>query len=358
MSWYEKDQERLQRLFAEVEGKEQADDDDEVAGAEEDATEIQEEVSDTEQEGDSSEEEEIVDIVQVKKFVRGKLILHITGKIKMKVLYGIILVNLLLIPISVRGCSSGGEDKIVEIPGNNTGTIEIKNRPRMPFQYLVGLTKGSDGQVKIYCTGAIVRVPGYYSMWTAGHGLVFGKVRHAEVRDNFLVMAPSPSFINTTEYTQYFSKDNEASSHIVYVHYNHSQLRIHIHPPLPEKRPFLEDRQDTSIQQKACNLNHGYLVLNYKFNVLFGIGLPLSPSQCYNTLNARHIRDINLTGIAQLSYYSAFPKITTSYTCMVVAFSAVVVLTGIAQLSYYSAFPKITTSYTCMVVAFSAVVVL
>ncbi|KAK9753755.1 Transposase IS4 [Popillia japonica] len=55
------DQERLQRLFAEVEGEEQADDDDEVAGAEEDATEIQEEVSDTEQEGDSSEEEEIAE---------------------------------------------------------------------------------------------------------------------------------------------------------------------------------------------------------------------------------------------------------------------------------------------------------
>ncbi|KAK9678923.1 Transposase IS4 [Popillia japonica] len=54
-------QERLQRLFAEVEGEEQADDDDEVAGAEEDATEIQEEVSDTEQEGDSSEEEEIAE---------------------------------------------------------------------------------------------------------------------------------------------------------------------------------------------------------------------------------------------------------------------------------------------------------
>ncbi|KAK9708521.1 hypothetical protein QE152_g27164 [Popillia japonica] len=54
MSWYEKDQERLQRLFAEVEGEEQADDDDEVAGAEEDATEIQEEVSDTEQEGDKN----------------------------------------------------------------------------------------------------------------------------------------------------------------------------------------------------------------------------------------------------------------------------------------------------------------
>ncbi|KAK9729947.1 Transposase IS4 [Popillia japonica] len=53
--------ERLQRLFAEVEGEEQADDDDEVAGAEEDATEIQEEVSDTEQEGDSSEEEEIAE---------------------------------------------------------------------------------------------------------------------------------------------------------------------------------------------------------------------------------------------------------------------------------------------------------
>lgn len=51
----------MQRLFAEVEGEEQADDDDEVAGAEEDATEIQEEVSDTEQEGDSSEEEEIAE---------------------------------------------------------------------------------------------------------------------------------------------------------------------------------------------------------------------------------------------------------------------------------------------------------
>ncbi|KAK9694545.1 hypothetical protein QE152_g33473 [Popillia japonica] len=330
MSWYEKDQERLQRLFAEVEGKEQADDDDEVAGAEEDATEIQEEVSDTEQEGD-----------QKKMQLRYKKKFLIRSKKVMKAYNG-------QNQNEVRGCSSGGEDKIVEIPGNNTGTIEIKNRPRMPFQYLVGLTKGSDGQVKIYCTGAIVRVPGYYSMvianseclnefnsyqdiklvkWTPGHGLVFGKVRHAEVRDNFLVMSPSPSFINTTEYTQYYSKDNETSSHIVYVHYNDSQLSVHIHPPLPEKRPFLEDRycsmgneslipydnnntspnavkcyrQETSIQQKACNLNHGYLVVNDKFNVLFGIGLPLSPSQCYNTLNARHIRDINLTGIAQLS---------------------------------------------------------
>ncbi|KAK9687172.1 hypothetical protein QE152_g36641 [Popillia japonica] len=282
----------------------------------------------------------------------------------MNVLYGIILVNLLLKQMSVHGCNSGDIDVDVSIS---------VGRSRLPFEYLVGLTKGSDGQVKIYCTGAIVRVPGYYSMvianseclnefnsyqdiklvkWTAGHGLVFGKVRHVEVRDNFLVMSPSPSFINTTEYTQYYSKDNETSSHIVYVHYNHSQFRVHIHPPLPEKRPFLEDRycsmgneslipydnnttshnavkcyrQDTSIQQKACNLNHGYLVVNYKFNVLFGIALPLSPSQCYNTLNARHIRDINLTGIAQLYYYGAFPKITTSYTCMVVAFSAVVVL--------------------------------
>ncbi|KAK9687187.1 hypothetical protein QE152_g36634 [Popillia japonica] len=291
----------------------------------------------------------------------------------MNVLYGIILVNLLLITISVHGCEKKPKKKVV-VDGNNDGTIVIKNRPRMPFQYLVGLTKESDGQVKIYCTGAIVRVPGYYSMvianseclnefnsyqdiklvkWTPAHELVFGEVRHAEVRDNLLVMSPSLSFINTTEYTQYYSRDKETSSHIVYVpHYNDTQLSVYIHPPLPEKRPFLEDRycsmgneslipydnnntspnavkcyrQETSIQQKACNLNHGYLVVNDKFNVLFGIGLPLSPSQCYNRFSARYIRDINLTGIAQLYYYSAFPKITTSYTCMVVAFSAVVVL--------------------------------
>ncbi|KAK9694913.1 hypothetical protein QE152_g33196 [Popillia japonica] len=259
----------------------------------------------------------------------------------MNVLYGILLLNLLLTPISGTACNSS----------------------------FIG--RWDDQEIWVYCTGAIVRVPGYHHHMVIANyeclkhyqhyaqirlvkcvkqnGLMTGDVTHLEVRDNFILMSASPLFINATEYIEFYSRGDERSSHLVYLHrFTLRQLAVQVHPRPPEKRPFLEDKfcmdghtsydnynnfsinglkcykQEKSIQQETCQLNRGYLVVNYKLNVLFGIGLPMG--ECHNSFNARYIRYINLTGIVQYQYYSAFPKITISYTCMVVAFSAVVVL--------------------------------
>ncbi|KAK9687170.1 hypothetical protein QE152_g36648 [Popillia japonica] len=311
----------------------------------------------------------------------------------MNVLYGILLINLLLTPISVYGCN--------EI--NYSLNVNINGRPLLPLQYLVGLSKWSDGEVEIYCTGAIVRVYGVYIVVLANHECLkhfvsykdiklvkwniakittLGKVSHIEVRDKFILLTPSYDFIHPKEYIEYNPSGNTKSTDLAFVEYTNSEVETvlitlteredpypinnstpaipydtstspnhqidnstpaipydtstspnyQINNPKPPAIPYDNSTSSNTVkiytsEIRVCYLNRGYLILNAKRHVLCGIGLPLSDSNCYKEFIARHIQEIDMIGILQYMYQiNTFPKITTSYTCMVVAFSAVVVL--------------------------------
>ncbi|KAK9745214.1 hypothetical protein QE152_g7126 [Popillia japonica] len=154
-------------------------------------------------------------------------------------------------------------------------------------------------------------------------------------------MTAPTSFINTKEFIEYENSGSAANSYLTYVKdfgkwdvtvgtHSISETKYCDNQPKP-LTPYDTKNSHNVVKcyagkTKACNLFRGYLIVNYKYDVLFGVALPLSDNTCYDRFSSRLTRRINLTGIIQYTYYSAFPKITTSYTCMVVAFSAIVVL--------------------------------
>ncbi|KAK9687178.1 hypothetical protein QE152_g36645 [Popillia japonica] len=241
----------------------------------------------------------------------------------MNVLYGILLVNLLVTPISVHGCV------------NTEININITNHECL--KHFV-----SYKDIKLV-------------KWNIAKITTLGKVSHIEVRDKFILLTPSYDFIHPKEYIEYTPSGNTKSTDLAFVEYTNWGIEEVLITLTEREDPYQINNSTPAIpydnstssntvkiytsEKWACVLNRGYLILNAKWNVLCGIGLPLSDSNCYKDglplsdsncykeFLARHIQQIDMTGILQYMHQiSTFPEITTSYTCMVVAFSAVVVL--------------------------------
>ncbi|KAK9687181.1 hypothetical protein QE152_g36649 [Popillia japonica] len=142
----------------------------------------------------------------------------------MNVLYGILLVNLLLIPISVHGCSSSSSDKSIIIEGDNHWNISFQSRPTLPFQYLVGLVKWSDAQMEIYCTGAIVRVYKVYIVVLANHECLKHFVRYEDIKLVKWNTAKKTTF--GKEYIDYNPSGNTKSTVLTFVQYTNWEVEV------------------------------------------------------------------------------------------------------------------------------------